>query len=115
MHTLRIICSILLIAEFIMAPINLWTGKTMPNFTAFTGLSPAMARTIFAPLKLVGALLLIAGFWQAKIAAAGAGILGFICLVYLVRLSGRDRRDPSGIGAFAFGLACAAIVFFGSI
>jgi hypothetical protein len=33
------ILSLLLIAEFVMAPINLWTGRTMLLFTKFTGLS----------------------------------------------------------------------------
>jgi hypothetical protein len=29
---------VLLIAEFVMAPINLWTRRTMPTFVAFTGI-----------------------------------------------------------------------------
>jgi hypothetical protein len=33
--------SLLVIAEFVMAPINLWTGRTMPLFTRFTGYAPA--------------------------------------------------------------------------
>jgi hypothetical protein len=42
----------------------------MPNFTRFTGLSPAIARTVFAPVKLLGAVLLAIGL---GIAAAGPG------------------------------------------
>ena len=40
--------SLLLIAEFVMAPINLWTGRTMPLFTRFTGFPPEVATRVFA-------------------------------------------------------------------
>jgi hypothetical protein len=33
------ILSVLLIAEFVMAPINLWTGRAMPWFRRFTSFS----------------------------------------------------------------------------
>ncbi len=46
------VLSVLLIAEFVMAPVNLRAGRTMPTFTAFTGYSPNAARRIFAPVKL---------------------------------------------------------------
>lgn len=105
------ICSILLICEFVMAPINLWTGKTMHNFTHFTGLSPRVATNVFAPVKLVGAVLLIVGLFERKVAAAGAAVIGVVCLAYLIRLASPKRRDASGLGAFGFGLACCAIVF----
>ncbi len=34
------ILTIPLIAEWIMAPVNLWTGRTMPLFARFTGFPP---------------------------------------------------------------------------
>ena len=55
------IVSLLLIAEFIMAPINLWTGRTMPLFSKFTGFSPGTARRVFAPVKLTAAVLIAVG------------------------------------------------------
>jgi hypothetical protein len=51
----------LLLAELVMAPINLWTGRTMPAFIAFTGFRSATARRIFAPVKLASAVLVAAG------------------------------------------------------
>ena len=55
MTALAVVLSVLLIAEFVFAPINLWTGRTMANFTRFTGLSPRFATRILAPLKLLTA------------------------------------------------------------
>lgn len=110
MHIVRLIAAILLIAEFIMAPINLWTGHTMPNFKKFTGLPTWVATRIFAPIKLIGALALLAGLFVHSLATIGAIILGIVCGTYLILLTGKDRRDASGFGAFGFGLICAIIV-----
>lgn len=49
------ICSLPLIAEFLVSPFNLRSGRTMPTFTRFTALPPDLATRVFAPLKLVGA------------------------------------------------------------
>jgi uncharacterized membrane protein YphA (DoxX/SURF4 family) len=104
------IASLLLIAEFVMAPINLWTGRTMPNFTKFTGLRPAVARWIFAPVKLVGAILVAIGLFSSPFALVGGTILGAVCALYLILLALPGRRDLGGIAAFAIGLVCATVV-----
>ena len=63
MRIAAIVLSVLLIAEFVMAPINLWTGRTMPLFEKFTGHRPDVARRVFAPVKLLGAALVLAGLF----------------------------------------------------
>jgi hypothetical protein len=55
------ILSLLLIAEFVMAPVNLWTGRTMPLFVRFTGYPRSVATRVFAPVKLASAAL-VPGF-----------------------------------------------------
>ena len=104
------ICSVLLIAEFVMAPINLWTGRTMHNFTNFTGLSPSVARNVFAPVKLVAALLIAIGLAVHPLAVAGAVLLAVVCAVYLIRLAAPGRRDPAGVAAFGIGLISAVVL-----
>jgi uncharacterized membrane protein YphA (DoxX/SURF4 family) len=95
------ILSILLVAEFVMAPINLWTGRTMPLFTRFTGFDPTVARRVFAPVKLISAVLVGVGIAVPALGVAGAAIVTCVCLVYLVRLSAPGRRDGSGVAGFA--------------
>jgi len=95
------ILSLLLIAEFVMAPINLWTGRTMPLFTRFTGFAPTVARRVFAPVKLISAVLVGIGIAVPSVGLAGAVVITIVCLVYLVRLAGPGRRDGSGIAGFA--------------
>lgn len=95
------VLSLLSMAEFVMAPINLWTGRTMPLFTRFTGFPPAVARRVFAPVKLVAAVLIGIGIPLAPFGLVGAAIITVVCLVYLIRLSAPDRRDGSGIAGFA--------------
>jgi hypothetical protein len=95
------ILSVLLIAEFVMAPINLWTGRTMPLFTRFTGFAPTVARRVFAPVKLTSAVLVGAGIAVPVLGIVGAAIVTAVCLLYLVRLSAAGRRDRSGIAGFA--------------
>jgi hypothetical protein len=105
------ILSLLLVAEFVMAPVNLWTGRTMPMFTAFTGFPPKVATRIFAPVKLVSAVLIAIGLAIPIAGIAGAAILTAVCAVYLVRLSARARRSGSGIAAFAlFGSWAVALL-----
>lgn len=95
------ILSLLLVAEFVMAPINLWTGRTMPLFTRFTGFPPAVARRVFAPVKLIGAVLVGIGIAVPALGLVGAVIITIVCVGYLIRLSAPARRDGSGIAAFA--------------
>jgi uncharacterized membrane protein YphA (DoxX/SURF4 family) len=99
-HVAAIVLSVLLIAEFVMAPINLWTGRTMPLFEKFTGHRPATARRVFAPVKLVGAGLVLVGVFVRPVSVAGAALLALVCGYYLVRLASPARRDGSGVAAF---------------
>jgi uncharacterized membrane protein YphA (DoxX/SURF4 family) len=108
MRIAAIILSVLLIAEFVMAPINLWTGRTMPLFEKFTGHRPTTARRVFAPVKLVGAVLVLAGMLVRPLSVAGAAILTLVCGYYLVRLASPARRDGSGLAAFTLFGAWAA-------
>jgi len=104
------ILSVPLIAEFVMAPVNLWTGRTMANFITYTGLAPGIARRVFAPAKLAGAILLAAGLAVPALGVAGALILAAVCAVYLLRLAAPGRRDAAGLAAFTVGLGCAIAV-----
>jgi hypothetical protein len=105
------ILSLLLIAEFVMAPVNLWTARTMPMFTRFTGLAPAVGTRVFAPVKLAGAVLIAVGLAVRGAGLAGAGITAGICAVYLARLAAPGRRDPMGIAGFAlFGSWAVALL-----
>ena len=106
------VLSILLVGEFVMAPVNLWTGRTLPAFTRFTGYSPLVARRAFAPVKLVAAILVAAGLGLRAAGVAGAAIATAICAIYLSRLAAPDRRDRAGIAAFALfgGWAVALLI-----
>lgn len=95
------VLSVLTVAEFVMAPINLWTGRTMPLFTRFTGFPPVVARRVFAPVKLVSAVLVAIGIAVPVCGVIGAAILSAVCLLYLIRLAAPGRRDGSGIAGFA--------------
>jgi uncharacterized membrane protein YhdT len=106
------ILSVPLIAEFVFAPINLWTGRTMGNYRRFTGLPPWFATCILAPVKLATALALAVGLALGVVGIAGAALALAVSLFYLARLSGPGRRDPAGLAGFAvFGaMACALLV-----
>ena len=95
------VLSLLLVAEFVMAPINLWTGRTMPAFMQFTGFSRRVARRGFAPVKLLAAILIAAGLALKPAAIAGTALTFAICVIYLSRLAAPGRRDRAGIAAFA--------------
>jgi hypothetical protein len=111
MTILAIVLSIPLILEFLFAPVNLWTGRTMDNFVRFTGFAPWVARTVFAPAKLVCAGLVLVGLVVWDLSVAGAILALVISAVYLVRLLGRGRRDRAGLVGFAlFGLLAAALL-----
>jgi len=103
--------SLLLAAEFVFAPVNLWTGRTMGNYTRFTGLPPRLATHVLAPVKLATALALIAGLAVRTLSIAGAAAALTISCFYLARLAQPGRRDPAGLAGFAvFGaLACALL------
>jgi hypothetical protein len=106
-----LILSAPLILEFLFAPFNLWTGRTIDNFVRFTGFDPRIARTIFAPVKLVTAVLLAVGLAIRGLGIAGAACALLISMVYIGRLLGRGRRDPAGLFGFAlFGLLAAALL-----
>jgi hypothetical protein len=94
------ILSLLLIAEFVMAPINLWTGRTMPLFTRFTGYAPAVATRVFSPVKLASAALVAIGLALPPAGLAGAAIITGVCALYLIRLAAPGRRDVTGIAGF---------------
>lgn len=94
------VCSLVLIAEFVMAPINLWSGRTLLAFTTFTGFRPLTARWVFAPVKLAGAVLVGAGLALRPFGIAGAIVMCAVCAVYLIRLSASGRRDPAGLAGF---------------
>jgi len=104
------VCSLPLIAEFLVAPFNLWSGRTMPNFTRFTALSPSVATRVFAPLKLIGALLLAAGLAIRGSGVTGAGLIALVSGVYLVRLGAPSRRHRDGLVAFGLTFALAIAV-----
>lgn len=101
------ICSVPLIAEFAFAPFNLWSGRTMPNFTRYTGMPPALARNVLAPVKLLGALLLALGLAFAGAGVGGAGVIALVSCFYLWRLAGRGRRHADGLAAFGLTLVLA--------
>jgi len=94
------IVTLLLAAEFIFAPFNLWSGRTMRNFTTYTGLPPRFATHFLAPVKLVTAFLLVAGLFLRPVSIAGAVLAMVISGFYLVRLAAPGRRDPAGLAGF---------------
>ncbi len=115
MHIIVLICTILVVAEFVVAPVNLWTGRTLPIFRGFTGWPDAVARAVFAPVKLVGALLVAAGLLVPVLTYPGCAVLSLVCITYFVRLSGRGRRDPRGFLAFGLFFALTVVVFLGRV
>lgn len=106
-----VILSLLLAAEFAFAPVNLWTGRTMGNFTRYTGLPPRFATHVLAPVKLATCVALLAGLAVLPLSIAGAAAALAISCFYLVRLAAPGRRDPAGITGFAiFGALAAALL-----
>ena len=105
-------CSLPLIAEFAMAPFNLWSGRTLPNFQRFTALPPGLATGVLAPVKLAGAILVAVGLALMPAGAAGAAILALVSAFYVLRLCARSRRHLDGLVAFSLslGLAIAVLV-----
>jgi hypothetical protein len=83
----------------------------MPNFVRYTGLSPRVARMVFAPVKLAIAALLIAGLFVRLLSLAGAAAAVAISLVYVAFLLHRDRRAADGLIAFSLFGALAAALF----
>lgn len=103
--------SILSIAEFTFAPVNLWTGRTTANFTRFTGLPPTVATRALAPAKLAAAVLIAAGLVWSRSGAAGAAAALAISLFYLARLAHPRRRAVDGVAAFTlFGALAGALL-----
>ena len=105
------ILSLLLVAEFVPAPVNLWTGRNLPLFQRFAGFAPEVATRVFAPVELLGAVLVAFGPTVPAAGLAGAAVLSAGCAVYLVRLAVPGRRDASGIFAFLlFGAWAVALL-----
>ncbi len=106
-----LIISVPLILEWVFAPFNLWTGRTLENFVRFTGFQPRVATRLFAPVKLAVAGLLIAGLAVPVLSIAGAVGTVLISLGYLARLLAPGRRDPAGLVGFTlFGLIGVALL-----
>lgn len=103
MTTAAVVVTLLLVAEFSFAPVNLWTGRTMGNFTAHTGLPPRFATHFLAPVKLIGALVLVTGLFLRAASIAGSALAIAISCFYLVRLAAKGRRDPAGLTGFTVG------------
>jgi hypothetical protein len=105
------ILSVPLIAEFAFAPANLWTGRTIGNYTRFTGLPPWSATRVLAPVKLAAAVLLAVGLAVRALSIVGAALTVAVSGFYLARLAEPGRRDPAGLAGLAvFGvLACALL------
>ncbi len=102
--------SALLIAELVMAPIKLWTGRTMPAVIRFTGHAPLTARGAFAPVKLSAAILVATGRTVPAAGVAGAALASAVSAVCLGRLAAHGRRDPAGIAVSSlFGGSGAAL------
>jgi hypothetical protein len=105
------ILSVVLITEFVFAPVNLWTGRTMRNYMRFTGLPPWFATSVLAPVKLATALSLAAGLAVRALGIAGAALALAISCFYLVRLAQPGRRDPAGLAGFTlFGALASALL-----
>jgi hypothetical protein len=99
---------LLLVAEFVMAPINLWTGWTLPAFTAFTG-SPPPPLGASSPLSNWPAPSWSRSAWRcARAGIAGAAAMTAVCAVYLIRLLAPQRRSTAGLAGFLLFGACAA-------
>lgn len=107
-----VVLSVLLITEWVFAPVNLWTGRTMPNFRRFTGLPPQAATHVLAPIKLATALALAIGLAIPAASVAGALATLGICGFYLLRLAAPGRRDPAGLAGFTIfgGIALALLL-----
>lgn len=101
------VVSVLLVAEFVIAPINLWTGRTLPAFVAFTGFRAATARRVFAPIKLASAVLVAVGVVSRAAGIIGAAVVSTVCIVYVIRLSMPGRRSPAGLAGFLIFGGCA--------
>jgi hypothetical protein len=101
---LAVIVALVLAAEYCFAPVNLWTGRTMAVYRRWTGLPPAFARLVLAPVKALTAVALLLGLVWRPLSVIGAAASLGISAFYLVRLAGPTRRDGTGVAAFgAFG------------
>jgi hypothetical protein len=96
--------------QFAVAPFNLWSGRTMPNFTRFTALPPGVATRALAPVKLIAAALLGIGLAVAAAGVAGAAVIALVSDFYLQRLVAPTRRHVDGRVAFGLSLGLAIAV-----
>jgi hypothetical protein len=108
---LLIILTALVAAEFLFAPFNLWSGRTLDNYRRYTGLPDRFATQVLAPVKLATAVAVIVGAFVRPVGVVGAAAAVLISVFYLVRLAGRGRRDPTGLLAFLiFGVLGAGLL-----
>jgi hypothetical protein len=83
----------------------------MDNFVRFTGLQPALARNVLAPLKLATAVLLASGLAVDSLSIAGATLALAISAWYVARLLAPQRRAADGLVGFTlFGLIAAGLL-----
>lgn len=111
-----VLLTLLLAAEFFVAPFNLWSGRTMPLYRRFTGMSDTFAHRVLAPVKLATAAILLAGLGWRPATVVGAAAATAICLFYLVRLARPSGRDRTGLMAFSlFGALSVALLAVASV
>jgi uncharacterized membrane protein YphA (DoxX/SURF4 family) len=97
------ILSLLLILEFVFAPVNLITGRNVPLFTEFTGISDRRAVLLVAGLDALGAVLVAIGLFVRGVSIAGAALLTAVCGWYLVMMIVRRHRGMGLAGFLLFG------------
>lgn len=97
------ILSILLILEFVFAPVNLITGRNAPLFTEFTGIESRTAMLVVAGLDALGALLVAIGLFAPKVSVAGAVLLTALCGWYIVMMVLNGHFGMGMIGFLLFG------------
>ena len=108
---LTTVLAVVLAAEYVFAPINLWTGRTLAVYRRYTGLPVQFARWALAPVKLATAAMLLLGLMWQRAAVARAAVSIAICLFYLFRLARPGGRDGTRIAAFSiFGAPSVALL-----
>lgn len=100
MTVLVYVLSAPLVLEFLFAPFNLWSGRTIENWVRFTGLEPQVARLAAAPFKLATAVTLAVGLLWPVAGEAGAAATIAVSAFYLLRLAASGRRAKDGLAAF---------------
>lgn len=103
--------AVLLAAEFVVAPINLWSGRTIAVYRRYTGLPIWFAQWVLAPLKAATAMALLVGLAWRTTSVVGAAASTAVCVFYLVRLARPGGREGTGVVAFGlFGALSLALL-----